>query len=120
MTYMTKDMEELGRLEEDFEATALDKRFSNKNKFNLLSGIVDGMVDVVHRSHRTQKYDVYDLAEYVEGYITRGDLGSALAETAFEGDDAEQYATRLNAYMQYRNHQVTLCARPLESFRLDP
>lgn len=114
-------MEALGDLEEDFEATALDTRFKDERKFTLLCAIADGMVDIVRRAHHKTQFDSYDLAEYVGDFFTRGDLGMALAETGFQGEQALRHTARLQAYMRDRTRQLAQYSRPLQdSYRLEP
>ena len=118
MTSITHDMEELGRIEEDFEATVFDTRFTDENKFNLLTRLIENMVDVVHRAFRTKQYDHYDLGEYVQDFFQRGDLGPALAEQAFQGDNKDMLARKLTAFMAYSNVQLERYCREPESYRI--
>lgn len=120
MTHVTQTIEMLAELEEDFQATALDVRFSNDNKANLLGSILDGMVDIVYRSFKTTQYDCYDVCEYVQDFFERTDLARAMIDQAFTGEDVAKYKSRLNAYMNYKLTTLALHSRPVESYRLEP
>lgn len=119
MADRTQTIEELAELEDDFQATALDTRFKDENKFVLLSRILEGMTNTVYRSFKTTQYDCYDVSEYVQDFCSRNDLGRAMVEQAFRGEDAPVYKAKMNALMNYALVNLAMYSRPVENYRLE-
>lgn len=120
MSIHTQTLQDLSELEDDFQATAFDPRFKDENKFILLSSILEGMTNTVYRSFKTTQFDCYDVCEYVQDFCERNDLGRAMVEQAFHGEDAPVYKSKMNALMNYALVNLAMHCRPVENYRLEP
>ncbi len=83
MTLRDAEIDTLEELEADFEAAATDSRFAPKRKSSLMLNALKHMQGVVRRSANTQNPNATDLAEFVQDFITRRDLGAKWADSAF-------------------------------------
>ncbi len=120
MTHMTTNIQALNELEEDFEATVRDVRFKNRNKFNLLSNIIDNMADILIIARKKGDSDVHDLAEFMNDFLLRNDLGPTLICAAFNGARKDELEVKLQAHMDKRSELADAYLRPQEHFRLEP
>lgn len=119
MTYNTHNMEELAQLEDDFELTARDLRLSPERKLSLLCRTIDHMADIVKRAHNNHTHDAHDLAEYVEDFLTRGDLARNFAFAAFDTMPTKSMRQKLDRHINDLTLEISLYLRPVERYRLE-
>lgn len=119
MTYRTGNIEELSRLEDDFETTARDPRFSPERKLSLLCQTINHMADIVKCAHTNRAQDTHDLAEYVEDFLTRGDLARSFTFAAFDAPSTQTMRKTLDRHMNKTLLELSLYLRPVERYRLE-
>ena len=88
-----EDTREIETLESEFADTAQDKRFAPENKARLLLRHLHNMGDHLLRRHQDNADAGANIAEYIQDFTERRDLGAHWIECAF-GDAPEHSAKR--------------------------
>lgn len=87
-----EDTREIETLESEFADTAQDERFTPDNKARLLLRHLHNMGDHLLRVYQKNSDAGANIAEYIEDFTERQDLGAHWIECAF--GDAPEHATK--------------------------
>lgn len=123
MTIICPELIALNELQNQFEDVAREQETSPFIKLREMSGVLDGMSEILERAKLIGAPLVGDTADHILDFIARDDLSMKWIDTAFEDNDlqADTFKRRLLARMDVLQKSAEEFDRTVsESFTLPP